>query len=434
MRIAVVGSGISGLVAADVLQTAHEITLFEANDYLGGHTHTVEVERANGEKLAIDTGFIVFNDWTYPNLIGLFDDLGVRSRPTSMGFSVRCEQCNLEYSGNSLRTLFAQPRNLWRWGHYRLLYDILRFNREAPGAVERYSAEVTLGQFLRDGSYSREFADHYLLPMGAAIWSCPMATFSQFPLQFIVEFYQNHGLLNVVERPTWRVVDGGSWSYVRRLQQRFRGETRLCCPVRRIRRHEHGVTVESVAGAEEFDEVVLACHSDQALRMLADADDVEQELLGAFPYSQNEAVLHTDVSLLPRQRAAWSSWNYHITQDEQRPTLTYNMNILQGLETPETYCVTLNESGAIAPEKVLGRFDYAHPIFTLSRKEAQTRHHEVIRHRRTSFCGAYWRNGFHEDGVVSALRVCESFGLTPRWSRLPARECVAKRKEAVVVH
>lgn len=403
MKIAIIGSGISGLVAAYRLHGAHEITLFEANDYLGGHTNTVDVE-LNGERHAIDTGFIVFNDWTYPNFIKLLGEIGVASQPTVMSFSVTDERSGLEYNGHSLNTLFAQRRNLLRPGFYRMLRDIVRFNRQAREIASQPGDARTVGEFLQEQRYSRQFREHYLLPMGAAIWSCPTGVFSQFPIRFIAEFYHNHGLLNLADRPTWRVIQGGSRTYVNALVRGFRERIRLSSPVTQVRRHADDVTVRLTDGmTETFDHVIFACHSDQALRILGDAATApEKEILSAFPYGRNVAVLHTDTGLLPRSRRAWASWNFRQGGDPAQPaSVTYNMNILQGLQSRQTFCVTLNDEERIAPAAVLRRFVYFHPVFTTRRAAAQSRHAELLTANRTSFCGAYWRNGFHEDGVVS---------------------------------
>lgn len=417
MRIAIIGSGISGLTCAHLLHSRHEVTLFESNDYLGGHTHTITVDSESGP-LAVDTGFIVYNERTYPNFIALLGELGVESRPTTMGFSVHCDRCGLEYSGASLGTLFAQRRNLFRPAHYRLLADILRFNSHAVAELERTGDDLTLGDFLTRHKYSAGFCEHYLLPMGAAIWSCPMSVFAEFPLRFVVEFYRNHGLLQVRNRPQWYVIAGGSRTYVDRLVRPFADRVRLATPVRSVRRTEDCVTLVTATGEEVFDEVIFACHSDQALRLLSQPTAFERELLSEFPYGRNIAVLHTDDRVLPRLRSTWSSWNYHIpAAAETRPTVTYNMNILQHLPARETYCVTLNDPGRIDTRRVLGTFEYAHPVFTVRRTAAQQRHGDVIRRHRTSYCGAYWGNGFHEDGVTSALAVCRAFGVEPTWSR-----------------
>jgi uncharacterized protein len=427
LRIAVIGSGISGMTAAALLHRRHDVTVLEANGYIGGHTHTVSVN-LDGERHAIDTGFIVFNERTYPNFTRFLNLLGVASRPTSMSFSVRCSRSGLEYNGTSLNGLFSQRSNLLRPGFHRMIADILRFNREAQQLLQNLDHEVRVDEFLRRHGYSRQFAEHYLLPMGAAIWSCPVEAFGAFPVRFIIEFYANHGLLQVHDRPVWRVVEGGSHRYVEKLTAPFHDRIHLHCPVASVRRTADGVLVESRRGSELYDEVIFACHSDQALRLLGDADETERSLLSEFPYSRNRAVLHTDTSLLPRRRRAWASWNYHIpAAGADRPTVTYYMNLLQGLASQHTFCVTLNEEQAIDPSKVLGAWNYSHPVFTIRRTAAQQRHLEVIRRRRTSFCGAYWGNGFHEDGVNSALRVCEAFGIDRQtWDRAMSGPAAAR--------
>ncbi|MEQ9410263.1 MAG: FAD-dependent oxidoreductase [Fuerstiella sp.] len=415
MRIAIIGSGISGLVAAYRLNRDHDVTVYEANGYVGGHTNTVVVNRG-GQTHAVDTGFIVFNDRTYPGFCSLLDELQVKSRPTSMSFSVRSDAENLEYSGSGLPGLFAQKRNLLRPGFYRMIRDILRFNREAPQLLQNDDRGRTVADFLTRNKYSAEFARHYLLPMGAAIWSCPTSTFAEFPIHFICEFYHNHGLLSLKDRPTWRVIQGGSWKYVQALTESFRDRIRLSTPVRSIQRREDSVCVNTDEGPQLFDEVVMACHSDQALNILGDhATRSERTVLSAIPYEPNTAVFHTDERVLPRRRSVWSSWNYHLpTNESEHATLTYNMNLLQHIESDETFCVTLNDVSGIAPEKVIAKYRYSHPIFTVARSAAQQRHHELIRSGRVSFCGAYWGNGFHEDGVASASRVVEAFRQVPQ--------------------
>lgn len=416
MRIAIVGSGISGMVCAYLLQREHQVVVYEANDYIGGHTHTVDVQVA-GRNLAVDTGFIVFNERTYPNFCALMQRLGVASQPTSMSFSVRCDRCGLEYAGNSLSTFFAQRRNIVNPRHYRMLRDILRFHEHAVAVVDQLSHDQTVAEFTADNGYSRGFVEHYLLPMGAAIWSCPMATFERFSMRFIIEFYRNHGMLQVHNRPIWRTICGGSKRYVERLTHGIRDQIRLSTPVKSVERSEDGVEIVHRWGSESFDEVIFACHSDQALALLAEPTPQEQEVLAKFPYSRNVALLHTDDSVLPRRRSVWSSWNYRLpADDEVRPCVTYNMNILQQLDTQETVCVSLNDE-FVAPDQVLGRFVYHHPVFTTERHSAQARHRELIRSSRTSFCGAYWGNGFHEDGVNSALAVCNRFGIVPEWQQ-----------------
>lgn len=411
MRIAIIGTGISGLVAASRLHREHDLHVFEANDYVGGHTNTVSVEW-QGERHDIDTGFIVFNERTYPNFCRLLDELDVLSDATSMSFSVRCDLSGLEYTGKSLNGMFAQRRNLLRPWFYRMICDILRFNRDAPRLLDGTDEQLTVGEYLKRSRFSRELADQYLLPMGAAIWSCPVTTFEQFPMRFIAEFYLNHGLLSVRNRPTWRVIRGGSHRYVEKLMAGFRDRIRLSTAIESVRRHEDSVMVQPAGReAEAFDEVIFACHSDQALSILGeDAKATERELLSAFPYGRNTAVLHTDESVLPRRRLAWASWNYHISAEAtNHATVTYNMNILQHLHSRHTFCVTLNEDGLIDERKVIARFRYSHPIFTTERAAVQRRHSELVRSNRTSFCGAYWGNGFHEDGVNSALAVTQAF-------------------------
>ncbi|MDT0502204.1 MULTISPECIES: FAD-dependent oxidoreductase [unclassified Halomonas] len=413
-RIAVIGSGIAGMAAAWYLSGRHEVTLFEADACLGGHTATVDVELA-GRHYAIDTGFIVFNDWTYPHFQRLMQRLGVLSQPTEMSFSVHETARDFEYNGHTLTSLFAQRRNLLRPSFYGLLREILRFNREAIRAMDDGALDpaMTLGTWLEARGFDGAFQRRYLLPMGAAIWSASLSDLRDFPLQFFVRFFRHHGLLSVNDRPRWYTLVGGSRSYIPLLTAPYAGRIRLSTPVRGIRRLGDGVAVRSALGVERFDEVVMACHADQALALLEDPSPAERELLGALTYRDNEVVLHTDTRLLPRRRRAWASWNYRLDgRDETaRVSVTYDMNILQRLAAPHTFCVTLNDSEAIAPEKVLGRFTYAHPQFTLAGEAAKARHAEISGTAfHTHYCGAYWRNGFHEDGVWSALRVAHALG------------------------
>lgn len=417
LRIAVIGSGVSGLVAARLLAREHEVTVFEADSRIGGHVNTVTVD-LEGEPAVhhVDTGFIVYNERNYPNFTRILADLQVDTSPTSMSFSVRCDRTGLEYNGTSLNGLFAQRRNLVRPSFYRLLREILRFCREGQGDLSSVNDAQTVAEYLQEREYSPQFSEQYLLPMGAAIWSCPCDAFADFPIRFILEFFHNHGLLSLRDRPTWRVIDGGSQQYVKRLVAPIVDRVHISCPVHSVTRTATGVSVEYDSGNQEFDEVVFACHSDQALRMLADADPLEQEVLSAFPYSSNTAVLHYDEQMLPRSRRAWASWNYRVgVCPSIRPTVTYNMTMLQKLNSRRTFCVTLNDTERISPDKRLATFNYAHPVFTTNRATMQQRHGELVRHRRTSYCGAYWRNGFHEDGVVSALAVCRQFGI-PDWT------------------
>lgn len=407
-RIAVVGAGISGLTVARALSQQHQVVLFEAEPQAGGHTRTVTVQ--DGERaLQVDVGFIVFNDRTYPHFNQLLDELGVGRQPTRMGFAVRCERTGLEYSGDGLGGLFAQRRNLWSAAHYGMIADILRFNREAPALLEQGGSDMPLAEYLDRGGYGRRFREQYIVPMGGAIWSCSEAQMATFPARFFVRFFANHGLLSIRNRPQWYVVPGGSFRYVERLLADLQAELRTATPVRRVVREDGVVQVDSAAGRECFDEVVFACHSDQALALLADADVDERTLLKEIPYQENDVVLHTDTRLLPDTRRCWSSWNALIAaspQADQRVQVTYNMNILQQLDSRQTWCVTLNASDRIDPASIVQRFTFSHPLFTPSGLAAREQLLEAVNGRRQSwFCGAWCRNGFHEDGVVSALNV-----------------------------
>jgi len=414
VNIAVIGGGISGLTCAYLLNRSHEITLFEAGDWVGGHTHTVEVT-VDGQRYAVDTGFIVFNNWTYPNFIRLLGRLGVGFKPTEMSFSVTDPDSGLEYNGNNLNSLFAQRRNLLSPGFWGMLRDILRFNKEAQRDLEeqRIAADTTLDQYLKAGGYGERFILHYIVPMGAAIWSMSMADMLGFPLQFFIRFFKNHGLLSVSNRPQWCVIEGGSSAYVAPLTASFKEKIRLNCPVTRVERDEDGVVIHSASGSEHFDKVVFACHSDQALTLLAKPSSAEQSILGALPYADNEVVLHTDTRLLPERKLAWASWNYRLGgAGHALAAVTYDMNILQGIRSDTTFCVSLNQSAGISPFKVLAKYTYAHPQYSLKAVAAQQRWDELDGAQHTHYCGAYWANGFHEDGVVSALRVARSFGET----------------------
>lgn len=412
MKIAIIGSGIAGNVAAYRLHRDHAVTVYEAAGHVGGHTHTHAIE-IEGEQQEIDTGFIVFNDWTYPNFISLLDELGVETQPSAMSFSVRNEGSGLEYNGSTLNTLFAQRRNLLRPSFYRMIGEILRFNREAPALLEA-GGEIALGEYLDEHGYSRGFIDNYLVPMGAAIWSTDPERMLAFPARFFVRFFHNHGMLSVDARPQWRAIRGGSARYVEKLAAPFRHRIRLNTPVESVSRTPHRVLVKARdAAPEAYDHVFFACHSDQALRLLADATPLERGVLGAIRYQRNEAVLHTDTALLPRARRAWAAWNYHVLpQQGTRVALTYNMNILQSLNSRHTFCVTLNRGDAVAPGKIIKRLVYEHPLYTPAGVAAQQRQRDINGVNRSFFCGAYWRYGFHEDGVVSALNALDHFEQT----------------------
>jgi predicted NAD/FAD-binding protein len=401
MRVAVVGSGVSGLVAARRLHPHHDVTVFEADDRIGGHVHTWDVQ-LRGREYHVDSGFIVCNERNYPNFLALLSELGVRTQPSTMSFSVRHDGANLEYNGSTLRQLFAQPANAVRPAFLRMLAEVLRFNREAARLASHGGAGLTLGALLADGAYSVSFRDWYLVPMGSAIWSLPPARVLEMPACFFVDFFDNHGMLSVDDRPLWRVVEGGSARYLDVLTAPLRERIRRRHRVHRVERFVGHVEVDG----ERFDRVVLACHSDQALAVLADPTRAEREVLGALPYQANDVVLHTDTSLLPRRRVAWGAWNYRVKEDPAAPAVvTYNMNVLQSLDAPETFCVTLNAADDIDPARVIGRVTYHHPVVTLAGVGARARRGELSGLNRTHYCGAYWGNGFHEDGVVSGLDV-----------------------------
>jgi predicted NAD/FAD-binding protein len=410
MKIAVIGTGIAGNVAAYRLAREHDVTVFEADDRIGGHTNTVTVPWA-GREYAVDTGFIVFNDRTYPRFIGLLDELGVASQASDMSFSVQNEGAGLEYNGTSLNALFAQRSNLVRPSFYRMVADILRFNRRAPRLLAVDAPGLTLGQFLEEQHFSREFIDNYIIPMGAAIWSAEPGVMQRMPASFFVRFFDNHGLLTVNDHPTWRVIQGGSRRYVDKLVAGHRDRIQLNAPVEQIRRLPGHVQVKLRGhDPQRFDQVFIACHSDQALAMLVDPTPQERQVLGAIRYQHNQAVLHTDEKLMPRRRLAWAAWNYHVLRESNGlAAVTYNMNILQGLDAPVQFCVTLNNAEGIDASRVIRTIDYAHPVFTPEAVAAQGRHGEINGVCRTYFCGAYWRYGFHEDGVVSALDALRHF-------------------------
>jgi uncharacterized protein len=407
MRIAIVGGGVAGLVAAHRLHDRHEITLFEADRHLGGHANTVTVERPSGS-WALDTGFVVLNDRNYPRLRELLAACGVALAPTHMGFSVSAQDEDFEYAGTP-RGVFCQRANLVRPAFLRMLAELPRFNRELAALARGSGEQRSLAEFVRDGGYSRWFVERLIVPQVSAVWSADPAAMWSFPVRFLAEFFENHGMLGFRGRPRWQVVAGGSQRYVEAVSRPFAQRVRLATAVRSISREEAGVTVRLEGDRlERFDEVILACHADQALALLEDPAPAEREILACFPYQRSEAVLHTDSRLLPRRAAARQAWNYHLLA-APRPatTVTYYLNHLQRLRAPEDFCVTLNMTDRIDPACVIRRIDYAHPVYTAAGVTAQARHQEISPARRTRYCGAYWGYGFHEDGVVSALRAVE---------------------------
>jgi len=408
VRIAIVGGGIAGLVAAHLLHRDHAITLFEANEYPGGHSHTVSVPMES-VVWEVDTGFIVYNEPNYPHFTQLLARLGVASQPSSMSFSVRADRTDFEYNGSTLNQLFGQRQNLVKPSFYRMVMDIVRFNRAAPRAILDGAAGATLEEYVAAARYSRQFLDHYLVPMASALWSQPRERVLDMPLAFLVRFLEHHGMLALRDRPEWRVIRGGSRRYVEALVQPFRDRIRLRHPVHAVTRRPTHVEVDG----ETFDEVIFACHADDVLTMLTDPTPAEREILAAFLYQANDVVLHTDATLLPRRRSLWAAWNYHLAEDPAAPVaITYDMNVLQKLEAPVTFCVTLNRTAEVAPERVLRRLTYHHPVTTTASVRAQRRHAEISGVNRTHYCGAYWGNGFHEDGVTSALAAGKAFGVT----------------------
>lgn len=407
MKIAIVGSGISGLVAARELSRHHDVHVFEAAERIGGHTHTVDVD-IEGRIFAVDTGFIVFNEDNYPEFTKLMRELGVASRPTTMSFGVRDQRTGLEYNATSLNKLFAQRRNVLRPSFLRMISDILRFNRVAPTVFQDEDLYETVESWITRHRFSRTFIKDHLMPLGASLWSCPVGEFRRFPIRFLVEFLANHGMLTVEGRPTWRTIVGGSRAYLQPLTRPYADRIHTLMPVRGVRRDSLGVELEFGTGeAERFDHVVLACHSDQAMRMLVDPTTVESEILGSLRYQTNDVLLHTDTSVMPKTKRAWAAWNYRVadTPDgaSSAATVTYDMNILQGLDAPVEFLVSLNKTGDIDPDKVIKRMIYEHPVFDVAAERARSRRVELASVPHTSYCGAYWGWGFHEDGVRSAL-------------------------------
>jgi predicted NAD/FAD-binding protein len=407
VKIAIVGTGVSGLVAAHRLARRHDLVVFEADSRIGGHVHSVDVE-LGGERRTVDTGFIVYNETTYPGLTRLFAELGVETQPSDMGFGVACERTGIEWASRNLGALLAQPANLLRRDFRAMLWDVLRFFREARRLLAHDDDKLALGDWLRGAGCSAAFVELFLVPMGAAIWSAAPGELLCFPARTFARFFHNHGLLDVRGEVRWRVVRGGSRRYVERLVAPFRDQVRTRCRVRRVERTRRGVVVHAADGAQRFDRVVLACHSDQALALLAQPSWLERRVLGAIRYQENEAVLHTDSSLMPRRRRAWASWNYRVpAQARDRVLVTYHMNRLQGFASGPDFFVTLNGADRIAPASALARCVYHHPVFDAEALAAQKLHAKIDGSGGVHFAGAYWGHGFHEDGLRSAEAVVE---------------------------
>ena len=412
MKIAIIGSGISGLTAAYLLNRKHDVTIFEANDYIGGHTHTHKVN-IDGKKYSVDTGFIVYNERTYPNFIKLLDLLNVERQLSTMGFSVKSISKDYEYAGESLNSLFAKRSNIFRFGFLRMLYEMYHFGKKADSSGIGLDASVTLGDYLKKEKYSGEFINYFIIPMGAAIWSTPANKVLNMPAYFFIKFFYNHGMLEVINRPNWWVIKNGSSEYIKKIIRGFENKINLSTPVKTVARKNEGIEIQLAKKDEtlKFDSVIFATHSDQALEMLENPTDTEKDILSSIPYQKNEVLLHTDSSVLPRRKLSWASWNYQLDSDPALPVvLTYNMNILQSINCKETLCVTLNDHNSVDETKILKKITYHHPLFNGKSIEAQKRKSEISGVNNTHYCGAYWRNGFHEDGVVSALDVCIDFG------------------------
>ncbi len=411
MKIAIIGSGISGLVCAHLLHRDFDLAIFEANDYVGGHTHTIDVTNADSS-YAVDTGFIVFNRTTYPNFCKLIDQLGVDSRPTKMNFSVRCEKTGLEYGSDSASTLFAQRKNLLSPSYWRMVLEIFKLRRQLVAYIDSNEPDIPMGEFLTRYNYSQRFIDHFVIPLGASLWSAEPGKILEFPARTFGRFFENHGFLQATNPIQWRVIAGGSKQYVEKLITPFADTIQLSTPVTRVQRHGEYVELEFTnRNKARFDQVIFATHSDQTLSILKDATEDERTILGTVPYQANYTTLHTDKTVLPQNRRAWSSWNYSILQDQaDRAAVTYNLNMLQSIKSEETFCVSLNMKHRIAEEKILGRYLYHHPVYLEGSVMAQKSHGVISGQNRTHYCGAYWGYGFHEDGVKSGLNVAKYFG------------------------
>lgn len=411
MRIAIIGSGISGLVCAYLLHKSHDISVFEANDYIGGHTNTVELERPDGV-YSVNTGFIVFNEVTYPNFCKLINKLGVATQASNMSFSVRHERTGLEYSSKSFGALLAQQKNILSVSYWRMLREISKFRSKLGAHMDSKTADIDLSEFLQKHRFSQRFIDHFVVLLGASLGSIEPGKIMEFPARTFGRFFENHGFLQTTSPVEWRVISGGSHQYVKKLIASFEDKIELRTPVTHVERAEDYVKLAFSGRPQElFDQVIFATHSDQALRLLEEPTDDELRILRTVPYQENELILHTDESILPLNRNAWSSWNYFLTGEESNgASITYNMNMLQSIQSEETFCLSLNMRDRIEPEKVLGRYQYQHPIFINSSLSLQKSHGIISGNNRTHFCGAYWGDGFHEDGVNSALAVARFFG------------------------
>ncbi len=412
MKIAIIGSGIAGLTCAYLLNKKYDISLYEKNNYIGGHTHTHSIIE-NNKSFNIDSGFIVFNEDTYPNFIKLLNILNIKTEKTVMGFSIKSISKNLEYAGNSFNSIFAQRSNLFSLSFWRMLVDIIKFNKKSIMDLETLDFNTSLEEYLNSYNFSESFKNNYIYPMGAAIWSTKSELVKGMSAFFFIKFFKNHGLLKIFNRSSWYVIKNGSNQYVKKMIKDFESKIFLNSEINQIKRLENSVEV-TIKNQEPklYDKVIIASHSNQALDMLSDPSDLETDILGNIPYQNNSAILHTDISVLPTRKLAWSSWNYNLDQNPKSPmAMTYNMNILQNLKANLTYCVTLNNNELIDNKSIIKKLNYEHPLLDVKSYIAQSRKNEISGKNNTYYCGAYWRNGFHEDGVVSALEVCKNFGV-----------------------
>ena len=410
LKIAIIGSGISGLTSAYILNKKHDITIYEKNDYIGGHTHTHKIPE-NNTTFNVDSGFIVYNENTYPNFIRLLDLLNVERQHSNMGFSVKTSYKDFEYSGNSIGSIFAKKSNMFNPYFLNMLKSILRFNKVSIKDLDKIDASTSLIEYLKSKRFSSYFIKYYIVPMAAAIWSTSPKMILKMPALFFIKFFNNHGLLQVKNRPQWWVIKNGSKQYVKKIINQFNGTINLNTPVIKVSRNENQVIIKTKTNSDVFDAVIFATHSDQSLRLLQDYSDDEKNILSKIKYQKNTALIHTDTSILPKRKNAWSSWNYLLNKDDDTVTLTYNMNILQSLNASKTYCVTINDCDLIDKDKIIKKINYEHPLFTKDTIESQNNKNLINGVNNTYFCGAYWGSGFHEDGVNSALDVCKKFGM-----------------------
>ena len=409
MKVAIIGSGIAGNTIAHLLHKDHDIKVFENESRVGGHSHTHTIQLTDNEEVSVDTGFIVFNKKTYPLFTALLDELKVEYENSNMSFSVFSSVSGLEYNGTNLNTLFAQRKNIFNPRFIKMIFEILSFNKKCLNLLNN-DTDITLGEFLNSQNYSKFFSDHYILPMGSAIWSSDIATMLNFPAKFFVTFLHNHGMLSIDDRPQWLTIKGGSKHYVEKLCQPFRKKIHLNAKIQSIKRLKNKVVIIHRKSEEHFDYVFFACHSDQALQLLSDPSNDEKDILGSLPYVSNKVILHTDSNVMPKNKLAWAAWNYNIDKKPDDPiTLTYNMNILQNLMTKESILVTLNPNKSIIEDRIIKQLQYSHPKFSNQGIIAQKKHSLISGINNTGYAGAYWGNGFHEDGVKSAYNAIQHF-------------------------